>query len=91
MCREHEPQLRGRLAYDARFELLSRPQLIRIYDFAQPYSDAWRRASAGYDLLVLDARADRWPVRALLKQRGVQVLYRDAGLVVASRRPLQPR
>jgi hypothetical protein len=86
-----EPQLRGRLAYDARFELLSRPQLIRIYDFAQPYSDAWRRASAGYDLLVLDARADRWPVRALLKQRGVRVLYRDAGLVVASRRPPQPR
>jgi hypothetical protein len=86
-----EPQLRGRVAYDARFELLTRAQLVRIYGFAQPYSDAWQRASAGYDVLVLDAQADRWPVRALLKQRGVRVLYRDAGLVVASRRPPQPR
>jgi hypothetical protein len=86
-----EPQLRGRIAYDARFELLSTAQLVRIYGFAQPFSDAWQRASAGYDVLVLDARVDRWPVRRLLKQPGVRVLYRDAGVVVASRRPPQPR
>jgi hypothetical protein len=86
-----KPQLRGRVAYDARFELLTRAQLVQIYGFAQPYSDAWQRASDGYDVLVLDAQADRWPVRALLKQRGVRVLYRDAGLVVASRHPPQPR
>jgi hypothetical protein len=87
----HEPQLRGRIAYDARFELLSTAQLVRIYGFAQPFSDAWERAADGYDLLVLDARADRGPLRQLLKQRGVRVLYRDAGLVVARRRPPQPR
>jgi drug/metabolite transporter superfamily protein YnfA len=50
-----QPQLRGRLAYDARFELLTAAQLTDLVAFSDAKGAHWKRVARGYDLLVLDA------------------------------------
>jgi hypothetical protein len=49
------PSLRGRVAYDVRFELLTSSQISRLvaWDRLRP---GWRRAIAGYSLVVADPR-----------------------------------
>jgi hypothetical protein len=79
-----EPGLAGRVAYDARFELLSRRQILQIYDFGVPFGGSWRTAAAGYDVLVLDRDEDRYAIQGL-RAAGARVAYRGAGLVVLTR------
>jgi hypothetical protein len=79
-----EPVLAGRMAYDARLELLSRRQILQIYDFGLPFGGSWRAATAGYDVLVLDRSEDRYAIRGL-RGAGARVAYRGAGLVVLTR------
>ena len=78
-----EPRLAGRIAYDARLELLSRRQILQIYDFGLPFG-SWHAASAGYDVLVLDRSEDRYAIQGL-RAGGARVAYRGAGLVVLTR------
>jgi hypothetical protein len=78
-----EPGLAGRVAYDARFELLSRRQILQIYDFGLPFG-SWRAASAGYGVLVLDRSEDRYAIQGL-RAAGAHVAYRGADLVVLTR------
>jgi uncharacterized membrane protein YbaN (DUF454 family) len=49
------PALRGRVAYDVRFELLTKSQIARLvaWDRLDP---GWRRASAGYSVVVADPK-----------------------------------
>jgi hypothetical protein len=78
------PELRGRVAYDARFELLAAPELERLSAFLHRRGTTWRDAAAPYGLLVLDRR---YPVAdALGTDAATTVLYRDADVVVLSRR-----
>ncbi|MGZ4335286.1 MAG: hypothetical protein ACXVRJ_13585 [Gaiellaceae bacterium] len=77
-----QPSLAGRVAYDARFELLSRRQLAEIYTFDDPYGGSWRVASAGYPVLVLDRTDDAVAVRALERDPAAQVLFSSPELVV---------
>jgi hypothetical protein len=79
-----EPGLAGRIAYDARLELLSRRQILQIYDFGLPFGGSWRSASAGYDVLVLDRSEDHYAIQGL-RAAGARVAYRGAGLVVLTR------
>jgi len=79
-----EPGLAGRIAYDARLELLSRRQILRIYDFGLPFGSSWRSTTAGYDVLVLDRSEDRYAIRGL-RAAGARVAYSGAGLVVLTR------
>jgi len=80
-----QPSLAGRIAYDIRFELLSRRQLAEIYAFNDPLSQSWRVAAAGYAVLVLDRTDDAQAVRALTRDSGARVLYSNAELVVFER------
>ena len=80
-----QPSLAGRVAYDVRFELLSRRQLAEIYAFNDPLSRSWRIASAGYAVLVLDRNDDARAVRALARDPGVRVLFSGPELVVFER------
>jgi hypothetical protein len=82
-----EPSLAGRLAYDARLELLSRSQILRIYDFGLPFGGSWRSTSRGYDVLVLDRETDRYAIRGLLAEPETRVAYDGSGLVVVERSP----
>jgi hypothetical protein len=79
-----EPGLAGRLAYDARLELLSRRQILQIYDFGLPDGGSWRAATAGYEVLVLDRSEDRYAIEGL-RAAGARVAYRGADLVVLTR------
>jgi hypothetical protein len=82
---EH-PQLAGKVAYDVRFELLSRPQLERIVAFRAEQGPDWLRAARGYALLVLHPRADSGAVRLLKAEPGTSTLFRDDNVVVLKRK-----
>jgi hypothetical protein len=78
------PELRGRLAYDIRFELLSKQELRRLIDVTSRV-DGWQRVVAPYSLFVLNNEPDAKLVAGLLGQRGARLEYRGHGAVVISR------
>ena len=78
------PQLRGRVAYDARFELLSARQLGSIEDFNLQLGQGWHRAGRGYRLLVLPS-SSRDLVETVEHEPGRRILYDGAGVVVILR------
>jgi hypothetical protein len=80
-----DPSLAGRVAYDTRFELLTRQQLDRIVAFRLEHGPDWLRAADGYRLFVLDPKSDSGAVRLLAGQPGTSVLYRDGQVVVLGR------
>jgi hypothetical protein len=49
------PSLRGRVAYDVRFEIMTRPQFDRIVAW-NGLSPGWRATAAGYSLVVEDPK-----------------------------------
>jgi len=80
-----DPQLAGRVAYDIRFELLTRAQLSSVAAFLDEDGASWERAASGYRLLVLDSAGDRGAIQTFERARGTTVLYRDANVVVLLR------
>jgi hypothetical protein len=80
-----DPSLAGRVAYDVRFELLTKSQLDRIVAFRLEHGSNWLQAADGYRLIVLDPKADAGAVKTLREQRGTSVLYRNGEVVVLER------
>jgi hypothetical protein len=80
-----DPSFAGRIAYDVRFELLSRAQLERIIAFRLERGPDWLSAAKGYELLVLDPKADQGAVRLISREPGASVVYRDDQVVVLRR------
>jgi hypothetical protein len=78
---EH-PRLSGRIAYDIRFELLTQRQLEGVYDFVYQRGTHWRRAAAGYGLLVLDSAHERDVIDSYERHSGARPVYRDEHVVV---------
>jgi hypothetical protein len=78
---EH-PELRGRLAFDARFELLSARQILRIYSFNNPDGDPWRATARGSSLFVLDGTVSSTPIAALRRKLAARVVFARAKMVV---------
>jgi hypothetical protein len=82
----NEPAMRGRVAADARAELLTAPELRR---FAGLWRGAagWRTLTAGYRSFVLSPTDERWLVRRLVSRpTRFRVVYRDEKIVVLARR-----
>ncbi len=79
------PELRGRIALDARFELLSVSELQRMFDFRAHHRDGWLRALNGYGLAMLERGTDTDAIRALLAEPGARALYDDGSVVVILR------
>jgi hypothetical protein len=75
------PAARGRVAFDARFELLSEPQLERLYRWAAERTDHWRRAAAGTSIVVVYRSHDPRKTAAIVRSGG-RVLYSDRELAV---------
>jgi hypothetical protein len=84
------PQLRGRLAFDIRFELMSKKELQRIREVRWRV-DGWRRTVAPYSLFVLRKGPESKLAAALLQQRGTRVEYRGHDAIVVSRTAQRPR
>jgi hypothetical protein len=80
-----EPRLSGRVAFDARYELLTKRQLSALGEVEARVGN-WMRTTRGYAAAVLGARDDRQLTAALVGTRRARVVYRDADVVVLSLR-----
>jgi hypothetical protein len=78
------PELEGRVAFDARFELLSDAELTRIARLLRGEAPAWHRQGSGYRLVVVDA-ARRRLILAVSEEPGASVLFADPQVVVVLR------
>jgi hypothetical protein len=80
-----DPSLRGRMAFDVRFELLSVETLRRLQRLYLAAGPAWQREARGYRLLILDSKDDPLSTKAFLTEPGRRVLYDDGRNVVILR------
>src|SRR6266508_1369652 len=78
------PELRGRLAFDIRFELVSKKELQRLLNVKRRV-EGWRRVVAPYSLFVLKKGPDSRLAAALLRQPKAHLEYRGHGVIVISR------
>jgi hypothetical protein len=79
------PQLGGRVAYDARLELLTSRQLSAIRRFKGESGD-WTAVLRGYEVVVLGS--DAGPLRqALVRSKAFHLAFKDRSLVVLARGP----
>jgi hypothetical protein len=79
------PELTGRVAVDARFELLSSAQVKRLVRF-EPRAGNWLRTTRGYRVFVLGRHSDRSLERALVRRLPARVVFRSPQVVVLRRR-----
>ena len=79
------PELAGRIAYDARFELLSSRELEELYRLQNRLTPNWTAAIADHRLVVLPRRQGAATARALMTEDGVRPIYRDRSVVVLLR------
>jgi hypothetical protein len=77
---EH-PELKGRLAFDGRFELLTTTELKRIVEFRARVAGSLSSVR-GYGVVVLDPSSEAKVASALLASRSRHVVYRDAHVIV---------
>jgi hypothetical protein len=78
------PELRGRLAFDIRFELTSKKELVRLL-YIRRRTDGWTRLVAPYSLFVLKKGPESKLASALLRQPGARLEYRGQEAIVISR------
>jgi hypothetical protein len=81
----HEPQLRGRIAYDTRLEMLSSAQLADIFNWGSRIGTDWRQAAVGARIVVFDATTEG-PVEKELIHDGAQRIFADHYITVLVRR-----
>jgi hypothetical protein len=79
------PELRGRVAFDARFELLTSGQLLRAARFLARAGD-WTATPRGYRVIVIGKQEDR-RLRATLVRSGLARVVRVDRDIVVLRRP----
>ena len=80
------PELRGRLAYDVRFEIYDRETFERIVRFRGEQGEDWKSIADGYEIIVLET--DQEPsshVPDFLGEPGARSLYADARITVIAR------
>jgi hypothetical protein len=78
------PDLRGRIAFDARFELMSKKELQRLLE-VRWRTEGWKRVVAPYSLFVLKKGPESALSRALLRQPGARLEYRGHDAIVIFR------
>jgi hypothetical protein len=79
------PELAGRIAYDARFELLSSTELDRLYRLQNRLTPNWTAALADHRIVVLPRGQGAAAARALTNRDGARAIYRDRSVVVLLR------
>jgi len=79
------PSLRGRIAYDVRFEIYDPETFLRIALFRAEQGDGWKTLADGYDVIVLESDAEPSSVRDFLAEPGARALYRDDRIAIVQR------
>lgn len=77
-----DPSLRGRVAYDARLELLSNRQLVDLYFWRSRIGSNWQSQARADRLIVVDVASDTLVEQALLAEPSIRRLYRNADFAV---------
>jgi hypothetical protein len=72
------PELRNRIAYDARFELLRAGEFTTLSDYGKKKGEHWRDAATGYNVFVFDTGSGHCPGTCV-------IVYRDRYVTVATR------
>jgi hypothetical protein len=80
------PSLRGRVAYDVRFEILTRLQLERLVAYHRRSGSEWDSPTKAYGVLILDRRTDRAVTAALRREGSLRVAYVDRRVAILTRR-----
>jgi hypothetical protein len=83
------PELRGRIAYDVRFEVYDKEFFRRLGDYNWERGD-WKSFAEGYRIVLVD-ETNRSHTADFLKEPGTRVIYRGDELTVLARRCLSPR
>ena len=78
------PELRGRVAYDVRFELYSREFFNRLQDYNYEDGPRWKSFADGYRLVIVD-ETRKSHTADLLEEPGTRVVYRDVEVAVLAR------
>lgn len=77
------PYLRGRIAYDASFEVLSGRQLQATEAFKQVVGLGWQRIASGYRMVVVSTALDPDVIAVLRRWSSARFLYdRDSAAVI---------
>jgi len=78
------PELRGRIAYDVRFELYDRRFFQRLQDYNFEDGPDWKSFADGYRVVIVD-ETRRSHTKDLLAEPGARVIYRDDEITVIAR------
>jgi hypothetical protein len=80
------PELRGRLAYDVRFEIYDRATFERIVRFRGEQGADWKSIADGYEVVVLETEQEPSShVQDFLAEPGAETAYSDARITVVRR------
>jgi hypothetical protein len=79
------PQLRGRVAFDIRFELNTAVQIKRLQHFFARIGPNWQSAARGYEVVVLDRKTHENVRRSLLGNSRLRQIYLDHDVAVLVR------
>jgi hypothetical protein len=80
-----DPALRGRVAFDGRWEVLSPEQMRTVVRYQWQVGDDWERFSDGYRVIVLHPQEQKRLVETYDGRSNFRVLYRDRNVVVYDR------
>ena len=77
------PELRGRIAYDVRFEIYDKEFFRRLGDYNWERGD-WKSFAEGYRIVLVD-ETNRSHTTDFLKEPGTRVIYRGEELTILAR------
>ena len=80
-----DPRLAGRIANDARFELLTAHQMSMILRVFAVVGTGWKSGARGYRLVVIDRKYDPDAAKGFLSEAGSRVVYGDGERLVILR------
>jgi hypothetical protein len=78
------PELRGRVAYDVRFELYDRDFFDRLGEYGGETTPDWKSFADGYRIVIVDEMR-KSHTADFLEEPGARVVYRDDAVTVIAR------
>ncbi len=81
------PELRGRVAYDVRFELYDREFFDELQEYAGESTPDWKSFADGYRIVIVD-ETRKSHTSDFLEEPGARVVYRDDEITVVARQPV---
>jgi hypothetical protein len=79
------PELRGRVAYDVRFELYPEAFYDRLQNYNYEDGADWKSFADGYRIVVVDETRSKSQTADYLREPGTRVIYRDDEITVVAR------